>query len=62
MAKYRSNPHRMRALYVFSLRRLGAAFLTGTSAQVDRWLAAVEQSKRHVSALNASETLLHALY
>jgi hypothetical protein len=58
MPTYKTNPHRMRALYHFALRRLGAAYLIGTQPQVDRWLAAVEQTRRRVTVLNETSPLM----
>jgi hypothetical protein len=46
--------HNQRLLQ-YCLRRLGAAFMVGTDEQIERWLAAVEQSRRRV----ALSTTLH---
>ena len=61
MPKYRSNPDRLAHLHRFALRRLGTAFLIGTQAQVDRWLAAVEQTKRRSIVANQTSPLMAAL-
>lgn len=50
MPKYRTNKSRLHSLLRYSMARLAAAYMAGTAAQVDRWLAAVEQARRRINA------------
>jgi hypothetical protein len=50
MPKYRTNKSRLHSVLRYCMGRLAAAYMAGTGAQVDRWLAAVEQARRRINA------------